>query len=303
MYQKDSLHSPIRPLSIIGFGALGIQFLEQMQSDYSNSVPQLLHYLALSSNPVELEASVIDQQIFLETIPPTVKSITKPKSWLSQSHLDRISNFLDDSVLSLIFLDANDLPVHFDYASAVADLSRSESLITIVALFGDSDAIISRSSELYSHADLVLNMPNLNTKPWFSLAQYQAAYQKLTDLLHICTKFEPATIPYDLADLRCIMKTEYKSEVLIKSIEGSLQDETFLDKLKQQLGEGTYPLSKRFNKILFHCTAGSDLTVNWIFEHVSYCQSQCDADQVICAVVDGQDYFPQQVKLTLLAVV
>ena len=303
MYRKNSLNPPVRPLSLIGFGALGIQFLEHMQSDYSESAPQLLNYLTLSSNSVELEASMIDQQIFLEIIPDTVKSISKPKSWLSQTHLDRISKFLDGSVLSLIFLDANDLPVHLDYAHAVADLSRSKSLITIVALFGDSDVIISRASELHSHADLVLEMPNLNTKPWFSLAQYQAAYQKITDLVHMCTKFEPATIPYDFADLRCIMKTEYKSEVLIKSIDGSLEDETFLDKLKQQLGEGAYPLSKRFNKILFHCTAGSDLTLNWIFEHVSYCQSQCDADQVICAVVDGQNYFPQQVKLTLLAVV
>lgn len=292
----------IRKLSVLGFGALGIQLIEQMKSDYLD-IKQSLNYLALSDSSTLLNASTVDHQIFLEDIPIEQQRIDKPKSWLSQSTTAKLDHYLEGSVFSLIILDANEKSLYNDYANAIADFSKSKSLITFVALFGDPEEIGQKIKQLQTQADLVLEMPKLNIKPWFSTINFQVAYHKLDTLIQICTKFVPATIPYDLADLRSLIETEHKSEVLLESIEGSVQDDAFFEKMMNEFSRDKFPLSARFNKIFFHCVGGTEMRVSWLSDLLLSVQSHCEANDVLCAIVDGEDFFPHQIKISVLAVV
>ena len=114
----------IRKLSVLGFGALGIQLIEQMKSDYSE-IKQSLNYLALSDSSIQLNASTVEHQIFLEDIPPVQQRIDQPESWLSQSTTAKLDAYLEGSVFTLIILDADEKSLYSEYANAIADFSKS----------------------------------------------------------------------------------------------------------------------------------------------------------------------------------
>ena len=111
-------------------------------------------------------------------------------------------------------------------------------MITFIALFGDLEETDQQVKQLQAQADLILEMPKLNAKPWFSTLNFHAAYHKIDTLIQICTKFVPATIPYDLADLRSMIETEHKSEVLLGSIDGSVQDDAFFEQMMNEFNQG-----------------------------------------------------------------
>ena len=70
-----------------------------------------------------------------------------------------------------------------------------------------------------------------------------------------------------------------------------------------EFSKDKYPISKRFNKIFFHCVGGAEMRVTWLSDLLLSVQGSCEADYVLCAIVDGEDFFPHQIKISVLAVI
>jgi hypothetical protein len=263
-------------LSVFGLGKLGSDLVEQIQVDYADS--DSLTLVTSNVDSEQLRMSEIKYKLLLEPVPKRIKQKhTDPKDWLSRYNSHLATSYLLGTSFSLIIVDESTDEIYQDYAKSFADLLRSLDLITFIAVIKKpqkinqalEDSKSTLSSELQDYADLVLELPYVNTQQWNPRLSLHPSYQKLKALIQITTRDEPSYIHVDMADLRYCLTTRFKNQVTLCYLESSINDLDFNAKLQKCLAEEEYPINNQPSCLFVHFLCGKNATLSWICDNDS----------------------------------
>lgn len=307
----ELVHNPFSfKLSVFGLGKLGNDLVEQFQVDYVDS--DSLTLVTSNIDSEQMKMSEIEYKLLLEQVPKRIKQKhTAPKDWLSSYNSHLATCYLSETVFSLIIIDESADEIYQDYAKSIADLSKSLNLITLIAIMKKpqeihqalEDSQSTLSSELQDYADLVLELPYVDTQHWNPRLSLHPSYQKLKALIQITTRDEPAYITVDMADIRYCLTTTFKTQVTLCYIESSNVLE-FNTKLLKCLAEEESLLNNQPNCLFLHFLHGKNNQLECFVDSVTQIQSslvpECD---IVISVIEDETLQANAVKFALIGVI